>query len=117
MAVLSRTFALASGPRVRLRLAVPADARHIARLLDERGVHATELDVRRLLAFSPSRRLVVCALAPLDGRETLVGVAGIDLERDADVDTLVVDERLTDGLGELMVSELTERAARSRHVA
>lgn len=117
MAVFSRTFALPAGPRVRLRLAVSADAGHVARLLAKRGVVATELDVRRLVTYDPTRRRVACAFAPLDGRETLVGVAAIDLEHGAAVDTLVVDERLTDGLGELMVSVLSERAARSRRVA
>lgn len=115
--VFTRTFPLASGPRVRLRLAVPSDRERLERLLRERGVEVSELDVRRLLAFDPARRRVTCAFAPIDGRDTLVGVAAIDLERGAEVDTLVVDERLTGGLGELMVSVLTERAARSRRVA
>lgn len=115
--MFTRTFALASGPRVRLRLAMPSDRERIEWLLRERGVAASELDVRRLLAFDPARRRVACAFAPLDGRDALVGVAAIDLEPGAEVDTLVVDERLTDGLGELMVDVLTQRAARSRHVA
>jgi hypothetical protein len=115
--VFTRTFAPASGPRVRLRLARPADGPRVACLLRERGLEATELDVRRLLTFDPARRRVACAFAPIDGKETLVGVAAIDLEPDAEVDTLVVDERLTDGLGELLAGVLTERAARSRRVA
>jgi hypothetical protein len=115
--VFTRTFALPSGPRVRLRLAQPADRERIACLLRERGVEASDLDIRRLIAYEPSTRRVACAFAPVDGRETLVGVAAIDLEPGATVDTLVIDERLTDGLGELMVGVLTERAARSRRVA
>ena len=115
--VFTRTFALPAGPRVRLRLAVSSDREPVRRLLAERGIDATELELRRLLQFDPARRRVACAFAPVDGRETLVGVAAIDLEPEASVDTLVVDERLTDGLGELMVGVLGERAARSRRVA
>ncbi len=96
---------------------MPSDREHVLALLRERDINATELDVRRLLAYNPARRRVSCAFAPVDGRETLVGVAAIDLTPAAEVDTLVVDERLTDGLGELMVSVLTEGTARSRRVA
>ena len=113
MAVFTRTFALPSGPRVRLRLAMPSDAKRVAALLLERGIDASELEVRRMLAYDPSRRRVACAFAPVDGRETLVGVAAIDLDPGAEVDTLVIDERLTGGLGELMVSVLAARAARA----
>ena len=115
--VFIRTFALPSGPRVRLRLAVPADRERVECLLRERGVEASELDVRRLLTYDPSRRRVACAFAPIDGKDALVGLAAIDIERGAEVDTLVVDERITHGLGELMVRVLAERAARSRRVA
>ena len=73
----------------------------------------SDLDVGRLLTYDPSRRRVACALAPIDGRETLVGIAAIDLTPTAEVDTLVVDEPLTEGLGELLVDVLTTRAARA----
>jgi hypothetical protein len=54
---------------------------------------------------------VIAAFAPLDGAESLVGIAAIDHEPGAEVDTLVVDERLTRGLAELLVRALSERAA------
>ena len=107
--MFTRTFALPSGPRVRLRLAAATDRERVRCLLTERGVEATELDVRRLLAYDPARRRVVCAFAPVDGRETLVGVAAIDLHPGAEVDTLVVDERLTEGLGDLLAAALRGR--------
>jgi hypothetical protein len=117
-AVLTRTYALPSGPRVRLRLALLRDAPAVLELLRGRGVGASELDVRRLLAVDPSRRMVLAAFAPVDGAERLVGIGAIDLVADADVDTLVVDERLTDGLGQLLGDVLRSRAAaRSRRVA
>lgn len=115
--VFTRTFALPGGPRVRLRLAMPRDAERVACLLRERGIEASELEVRRMLTYDPSRRRVALAFAPLEGRETLVGLAAIDLAPDAEVDTLVVDERLTDGLGPFLAGVLRERAARTRRVA
>jgi hypothetical protein len=116
--ILGRTYALPSGPRVRLRLARPADARAVAALLAGRGVEAGDIEIRRLLAFDPSRRAVICAFAPLDGAETLVGVGGIDLHEDAAPDTVIVDERLTDGLGVLLGEVLARRArAHARRVA
>ncbi len=111
--VFNRTFPLPAGPRVRIRLATRSDRAGVARLLAGRGVECSDLDVRRLLTYDPTRRRVICALAPVDGRETLVGVAAIDLAPDAEVDTVVVDERLTDGLGELLVEVLSARASRA----
>jgi N-acetylglutamate synthase-like GNAT family acetyltransferase len=108
--VFTRTFPIAAGPRVRLRLARPSDYERIARLLRERNAEAYEFGLRRLLRFDPSRRSVIAAFAPIDGVETLVGVGAIDHAPDAEVDTLVLDERLTDGLGELLVRTLEARA-------
>lgn len=118
-AVFTRTYALDAGPRVRLRLARPADRRAVEELLGGRGVAATELDVRRLLAYDPIERIVLAASAPIDGTETVVGLGAISLtDDDAEVDTLVVDERLTGGLGELLGGVLRGRArAHGRRVA
>ena len=118
-AVFTRTYALDAGPRVRLRLARPADRRAVEELLGGRGVAATDLDVRRLLAYDPIDRLVLAASAPIDGVETLVGLGAISLtDEDAEVDTLVIDERLTNGLGELLGQVLLGRArAHGRRVA
>ena len=112
----TRTYALPGGPRVRLRLARRADRLPVHILLIGRGVDASDLDVERLLSYDPARRLVLCAFAPYGGEERLVGIGAIDLAHDAEVDTLVVDERLTDGLGPLLaeVLEARARAHRSR---
>src|SRR3954470_5808811 len=101
--MFSRTFPIAAGPRVRLRLARPSDGGRVACLLRERGMSDQTFGVRRLLRYDPTRRSVIAAFAPIDGGDVLVGVAAIDHAPDAEVDTLVVDERLTDGLGELLV--------------
>lgn len=117
-ALLSRTYALRAGPRVRLRLARRSDSEGIRTLLDQRDVEASEIAVNRLVRYDPWQRVVICATAPLGGTETIVGVGAIDLDDDSDPDTIVVDERLTQGLGELLAEALTQRArAHARRVA
>ena len=115
----TRTHHLENGPRVRLRLATRGDAPAVEDLLVRRGLYAGQLEVSRLLAFHPGRRVVLCAFAPIDGQETLVGIGAIDLHEDADPDTLVVDERMAGGgLGTLLGEVLVSRArAHGRRVA
>jgi hypothetical protein len=96
-------------------MAGPSDRALLAALLERRGLPATELELRRLLAFDPARRHVLCALAPLDGKEVLAGFGAIDVGEDAP-DMLVIDERFSPGLGEVLGRVLIERA-RSRRVA
>ena len=122
MRVLSpfaRTHPLENGPRVRLRLAWRGDAAAVADLLARRGLDAGDLEIGRLLAFDPAQRVVLCAFAPIDGQETLVGIGAVDLGEEADPDTLVVDERLAGGgLATLLGDALAERArAHGRRVA
>jgi hypothetical protein len=112
--IFTRTFGLETGPRVRLRLARATDREAVEALLAGRGVAASDLAVRRLLTYDPMTRRVLAAYAPIDGTETLVGIAAIDLRPDADVDTLVVDERITDGLAELLVGVLRDLAEARR---
>lgn len=115
----ARTLPVDNGPRVRLRLAWRGDAASVGGLLARRGLDAHDLEVGRLLAFDPARRVVLCAFAPIDGQETLVGIGAIDLHADADPDTLVVDERLAGGgLATLLGDVLVRRArAHGRRVA
>ena len=116
--MFTRTHPLPAGPRVRLRLARSSDRDGVARLLRQRDAEAFELGVLRLLRFDPLSRSVIAAFAPVDGVDTLVGIAAIDHLPDAEVDTLVVDERLTDGLAELLVEALAVRVrSRTRRVA
>ena len=112
---LRRTFPVPGGPSVRLRMAGPSDRALLAALLESRGLPASELELRRLLAFDPARRHVLCALAPVDGTEVLAGFGAIDVGEDAP-DTLLIDERFSPGLGELLGRVLVERA-RPRRVA
>ena len=108
---LTRTHALPAGPRVHLRLARRSDHDGVAALLAGRDLPVSVFDVQRLLRYDPTRRAVYCALAPIDGAERVVGIGAIDLVPDAEPDTVVVDERLTDGLGDLLGVILAERAA------
>ena len=113
---LRRTFTVPGGPPVRLRLAGPSDRAPVIGLLQARGRPADELDLRRLLAFDPARRHVLCALAPLDGAEVLAGFGAIDAGADAP-DVLVVDERFGPGLADLLGRVLIERARGRRRAA
>jgi hypothetical protein len=109
-ALLSRSYELPAGPRVRLRLARRSDLPGFRALFAQRGVEATDLELERLVRYNPRQRTVICAMAPVRGAETVVGVGAIDLDAGAEPDTIVVDERLTDGLGTLLTEALVQRA-------
>jgi hypothetical protein len=117
-ALLSRTYELPTGPRVRLRYARRSDLPGLRALLQQRGIEPTELELTRLVRYDPRRRAVICATAPINGTELIVGVGAIALEEEALPETLVVDEALTDGLAELLGAALVGRArAHARRVA
>jgi len=107
--MLTRTHAPPGGPRVRLRLARRSDAAAVRELLEARGVTASELDLQRLLTYDPTRRTVICAFAPIDGAETLVGVGAMH-HAAGEPETLVADR----GVGPLLARVLRERAASHR---
>lgn len=109
-ALLSRSYELPAGPRVRLRLARRSDLPGFRDLLAQRGVPATDFELERLVRYDPRERVVICAMAPVRGAETVVGVGAIDLHARAEPETIVVDERLTDGLGTLLAETLVQRA-------
>jgi hypothetical protein len=116
-ALLSRTFELPQGPRVRLRYVRRSDLPGLRQLLAQRGIEADDVALGRLVRYDPATRAVICATAPLDGTELIVGVGAIELDA-REPETLVVDEALTDGLLELLASALVGRAeAHARRVA
>lgn len=114
---LARTHALDGGARVRLRLARRSDVPAARRLLRECGVDATELELRRALAYDPAERRVYCALTSVGGRETLAGLGAIELKPGAEIDMLVVDEAAAPGLGQLLGVLLQALAAPRRRAA
>src|SRR5436190_19974542 len=112
-ALLARTYELPSRQRVRLRLARRSDLSGLRALLAQRGIEPSALELERLVRYDPRRRLVLCATAPIDGTEAVVGVGAIELGSPRpEPDTIVVDERVTEGLPELLKAALVGRAAR-----
>jgi hypothetical protein len=115
---LTRTHGLVDGVRVHLRLARRSDLPAVRALLERRGIDATDATLHELLDFHPADRAVLCALAPLGGTPTLVGIGAVDLAAGHEPDTLVVDERHARGVGELLVTELDARVRmRARRAA
>jgi hypothetical protein len=115
---LARTHALTDGLRVNLRLARRGDLDAVRALLSRRGIEPGDDTIRALLDFHPAERAVLCAFAPLSGAPTLVGLAALDLAAGPEPDTLVVDERIARGVGELLAEALAERVrTRARRAA
>jgi N-acetylglutamate synthase-like GNAT family acetyltransferase len=109
--MLDRTYVLADGHRVRVRLARSSDARAIRELAARRRLDIDPLDAARLVRFDPRRRLVISATALIDSHETFVGIAAADVDCSdpCELETLIFDERI-DGLGELLASAIAARA-------
>jgi hypothetical protein len=115
---LTRTHGLVDGLRVHLRLARRGDLAAVRALTRRRGIEAGDDTLSALLDYHPADRAVLCAFAPLGGSPTLVGIGAVDLAAGREPDTLVVDERLARGVGELLVSELDARVRmRARRAA
>jgi len=118
-ALLGNSYVLDGGLRVRLRLARSSDAGSIRELFERQGLDPEDLQAARLVHFDPRRRYVLCATALIDSRETLVGVAAIELDPGGSdqPDTVIVDGGHSSELGQLLISALVGRAntiARSR---
>ena len=105
---LGRSYALAAGPRVRLRLVGPGDAPAIRALFARQGVGVDELDVARLVRFDPRRRAVICADTLVGSSETIFALGAIDLDA-ATPDTIVVEAELSEALSGLIVDALVSR--------
>lgn len=88
------------------------DAPAIRALLERGGLDPEDLEVARLVRFDPRTRVVICATALIGSSDTLVGVGaiGLDVNPQAEPDTLVVDAQLTDGLDQLLRRALVGRA-------
>ena len=108
--LLERRTTLQDGHRVRLRLPRHGDGAALRALARRLGVDADEVELARALKFDPRRRAVVCATAWVDGHETVVGWAAMDVGAD-EPDTLMADVALAPGLGRLLHAAVLERAA------
>jgi hypothetical protein len=111
-ALLSRSYQLPRGPRVRLRLAQLRDLPAITALLVAEGHEPDAFQLARVLRSDPRGRLVICATALIGSTETVVGVGEIELSGPAaEPAFVVVDSKLTDGLGPLLRQALVGRAS------
>ena len=66
---------LSDGTPLRVRLPHSRDRDGLRALHARLGLELTELDLARVLRFDPTRESVLCAIAWIDGRETLVAYA------------------------------------------
>lgn len=116
-ALLGRSFSLEGGPRVRLRLARIRDLPAIASLFERRGIVADELEQARLVRVDPRERIVICATALIGSGEKIVGIGVIDIDEPAAPvpSVLVVDDRVAEGLDDLLASALVGRAQALAH--
>ncbi len=116
-ALLARYHPLPRGPRVCLRLVRRRDLAAIADLYARQGIPVPELSLARLVSFDLLTRLVLCATALIDGRETVLGVAATELDRPTEPTLVVVDEAQTEGLAELLSGALVAHATAIRSAA
>ena len=110
-ALLARSYTLARGPRVRLRLARQRDLAPVEALLRREGPGPGGLDLVRLLRADPRHQLTITATALIGSVETVLGFGAIDLNAPGVAPKmLVVDHELTDGLDDLLCEALIGRA-------
>jgi len=111
-ALLARSYPLARGPRVRLRLARLRDQEGVARLFASHGLEPDQLELSRLVRFDPHHRLVIAATALIGSAETLVGIGSIELADGPGGGPafVLVDEVATEGLEDLLADALFGRA-------
>ena len=100
-----------------LRLVRRRDLAAIADLYARQGIRVPELTLARLVSFDLLTMLVLCATALIDGRETVLGVAAIELDRPTEPTLVVVDEAQTEGLAELLSGALVAHATAIRSAA
>ena len=111
--LLDRHHTLPGGARVRLRLPHVGDRAQVHAFLEELGLSARDLDVRRGLRWSPDSRWSVVATRWDGAAERIVGLATVDTTDGAP--TLLADD--PDVVG-LLARALAERAgAPARRVA
>lgn len=113
-ALLARTHPLPGGVRVRLRMLHFSDLPALRELFARRAVVAGDVALARLVRHDPRSRVVICAAVHLGTAEQVVGVVAADLRDGAELDVLVVDEDLLDGLPELLVGALQDRLEHHR---
>lgn len=100
-----------------LRLARRRDLAAVADLYARQELPVHQLSLARLVSFDLLSRLVLCATALIDARETVLGIGAVELDRPTQPTLLVVDEHLTEGLDELLTGALVAHATAIRSAA
>lgn len=114
--VVGRAHDLPGGPRVRVRLAQPRDARRVGALAARQGHELTDLELARLVRFDPRREAAIVASALVDGADRLVGVGRI-VAGVSTPELLITDSELPGELAELLREALVSRAGALRRAA
>jgi GNAT superfamily N-acetyltransferase len=124
-AMLATTHDAGDGLRVRLSLARPSHGELVRDFLEALSPESRRLRfltpmpivgeaaVRHFTFYDLSRRLVVAALAPLNGREGLVGLADVALLETglAEIALVVADDQQGRGVGRLLSEAAAALAA------
>src|SRR3954471_21961042 len=110
--LLATTHEAGDGLRVRLRLTRPSDRTRVQEFLDSLAPESREV-VRDLTFYDSRRRLVVAATAPIGGRETVVGLADVELLETglAQLGLVVDDDQQGQGVGKLLSEAAAALAA------
>ena len=108
--LLNRTHRLADGSRVRLRLPHHHDRAGVAALFGRLGLDLGELDAGRLLRGDPRRDAVLCATVWTSKGDVLAGYAATGPHGN----TVLADEHLAPGIGDLLAQALEQRSSRRR---
>jgi hypothetical protein len=111
-ALLGRTWRLDNGFVIRLRLARRTDAAAVRDLLERCGAEASDLAVERLVRHDPRRGVAICATAPIDGHEEVVGVGAISFDS-SEPHTVACDARM-DADGARLVDDALREMVRRR---
>lgn len=115
--LLANSHTLATGLRVRLRLAHGSDREAVLDLAARAGSPCAELDAQRLVHPSPRERVAICAVLWAHGREVLAGFATAPITS-GEPDVLLADAALVPGLDDLLSAAVAERcSALRRHAA
>jgi acetyltransferase len=116
-ALLSATHELADGTRARLRLTRPSDVPRVRAFLEGLSDETRRLrffvpmpgitanTVRHFTFYDPRERLVVAALAAVDGREEIVGLVDVSLHETGlgELGLVVADDLQGVGIGRLLI--------------
>ena len=125
-ALLSATHELKDGTRARLRLTRPSDVPRVRAFLEALDPEARRLRfftpmpdvphsvVQHFTFYDPRQRLVLAAVAPIDGREEIVGLADVSLHETGlgELGIVVCESHRALGVGRLLVEAIASMAVR-----